>query len=593
MHRLLIREHFPEFLGAADARPGVRNGRVALLLRGDKVRLALGQMLSARIPVDQTPVRARMLDARGDEIDDVIALEQPPVGREERWLLFPHAERAEAVCRWVRGLSDGYLLFDEDDLQAKIDGPMVVEPVDVDAVPEEVQAVLDGPEGEPETDLTKPYFVGQRAVYDSALAPAGEPYTYAAEELPLRRTVLHSVHVEAGAKMVPFAGWEMPVQYPTGIFAEHRAVRTGAGLFDVSHMSALEVSGPHALPFMDALVANCVSRLDPGEAQYSAILGPDGVAIDDVFVYRLERERFMIVANAANAERVKDWIAAVAAGRCVVDPEMPGKRLDGPVQFRDLRDAGEDSLVGLALQGPASTRILAALAGDSAAGLRICHLPPNEHAKASLAGIPARVARTGYTGEVHGFEVYVHPDRAIDFWRACLEEGQGKGIAPAGLGARDSTRIEAGLPLFGHELEGDLGISITEAGYGFVPRLHVPFFNGRSPYIRRTGGTLRHILRLRGQGRKTLRPGHVILDEADRAVGQVASFAYVHEDLTFFVLACVEEGFQPMPGDVVRGARVAADRYEGMAEPRAVVELTALTRFPELDEKEGWPARYA
>jgi len=582
----------PEGAAAAE-QPQARAGRVAVLLRGDKVRLALSQMLSARLPMDRQPCRARMLNAAGDEIDDVIALERPQVGREERWLLFPHADRAEAVCRWVRGLSDGYLLFDADDLQAKIDGPTVVEPVSMESLPDDVRAAVDEFERAPATDLTKPYFIGQKAAYDAAPPPAREPYAYAAEELPLRRTVLHPVHAELGAKMVPFAGWEMPVQYPTGIFAEHRAVRTGAGLFDVSHMAALEVSGPNALPFLDALLANCASRLDPGEAQYSCILSPEGVAIDDVFVYRLESDRFMIVANAANAERVKDWIEAVASGRCIVDHKMPAKRLDGPVRFRDLRDAGGDSLVGLALQGPASARVLAALADDEGARLRIRHLLPNEHVRTRLAGIPARVARTGYTGEVHGFEIYAHPDRAADVWRACLEEGRGDGVAPAGLGARDSTRIEAGFPLFGNELEGDQAISITEAGYGFVPRFHVPFFVGRGPCIRRTSGPLRHILRLRGQGRKTVRPGHVILDESDRAVGQVTSFAYAHEDMTFFILACVEEGFQPAPDDVVRGARVAADKYDGRPEPRAIVEMKALTRFPEPEEKDGWPARYA
>ncbi|NLW50525.1 MAG: glycine cleavage system aminomethyltransferase GcvT [Candidatus Brocadiaceae bacterium] len=584
---------YPPRPEVADEPPPAHNGRAALLLRGDKVRLALGQMLSARLPADRTPVRARMFNCRGEEIDDVIAFEAPSVGREERWWLFPHAGQAHAVVRWVRGLSEGYLLFDEGDLQAKIDGPTVVEPVDVRSLPADVKAVLEDCDGEPEVDLTKPYFIGQPVLYAAARPAAPEPHVPAIEEGPLRRTVLHSVHVEAGAKMVPFAGWEMPVQYPTGIFAEHRAVRTAAGLFDVSHMCALEVSGVHAQAFLDGLVASCVSRLDPGEAQYSCILSPDGLAIDDVFVYRLDRERFMIVANAANADRVKDWIHAVASGRCAIDEEMPARRLDGPVRFRDLRDAGEDSLAGLALQGPASTATLTALADAPAGRRRIRNLSANQHAVVTLAGMPVRVARTGYTGEIQGFEVYLHPDRAVEFWQTCLEAGRAQGVVPAGLGARDSTRIEAGFPLFGHELEGDLGLSMTEAGYGFVPRFHVPFFIGRAAYMRRTDGPLRGILRLSGQGRKTLRAGHVILDEGGRAVGQVTSFAYVHEDLTFIALACVEEEFRPSPGDTVRGARVPADACTGAPEPRAIVDLTALRRFPSIEEKEGWSTRYA
>ena len=154
--------------------------------------------------------------------------------------------------------------------------------------------------------------------------------------------------------MAPFAGWEMPIQYPTGILAEHRAVRTAAGLFDVSHMSAFEVGGPHALGFLELLLANRASWLAPGEAQYSSALYPDGTHMDDLYVYRLDRERFMLVLNAANAERVMDWAAAVNSRRFAIDEEMPAKEIDAPVRLRDLRHAGDESLVGLAFQGPAS-----------------------------------------------------------------------------------------------------------------------------------------------------------------------------------------------------------------------------------------------
>jgi glycine hydroxymethyltransferase len=210
----------------------------------------------------------------------------------------------------------------------------------------------------------------------------------------------------------------------------------------------------------------------------------------------------------------------------------------------------------------------------------------------TLGGVPALVARTGYTGEQVGFEVYIHPQAAEQVWRLILEEGRIWGVMPAGLGARDSSRIEAGFPLFGQSLEGELGISMTEAGYGFVPLFHVPFFVGREPYMERVRRSQRHILRLRGRGRKTLRPGHAMLDASGRPVGQVTDFTYVHPDLTFTVLACVDGDFRPEPGQLIRGARVPPRKVCGPVEARSIVELTVLTRFPEDEERQTWSERY-
>ena len=420
--------------------------------------------------------------------------------------------------------------------------------------------------------------------------PPREKYQYVPAELPMRKTVLNAVHHQLSAKMAPFAGWEMPIQYPTGILAEHRAVRTAAGLFNVSHMSALEIGGPHALGFLELLLANRASRLEPGKAQYSSALYPDGMHVDNLYVYRLDRERFMLVVNAANAERVMDWAAAVNSRRFAIDEEMPAREIDAPVRLRDLRDAGDESLIGLALQGPESPAVLQKLADKPSERGRLERLVRNAIATVRLAGLKAMVARTGYTGEKKGFEIYVHPTDAERFWNAALTAGRPLGVLPAGLGARDSTRVEAGLPLFGHEIEGELGLSMTEAGYGFVARFHRPFFIGRASYMERSR---RHILRLRGQGRKTLRSGHAILDASGRAVGRVTSFAYVHEDMTFIVLACVEESFQPAPGSLVRGVRAAAGESLSRPDERGLVELTALTRFPDDDERTLWPIRYA
>ncbi len=412
-------------------------------------------------------------------------------------------------------------------------------------------------------------------------------------DAPLRKTVLHSLHRDAGARLVLFAGWDMPVSYPTGIFAEHRAVRTAAGLFDVSHMSVIEVAGARAEAFLDQALAGCASRLAVGRAQYSAVLRPDGVAIDDLFVYRIEPARFLVVSNASNADAVAGWLGTISRRGACVDLDVPERTLDGPVEFRELRDAGADSLIVLALQGPRSLDVLAKLASRPEDAAALGRLASKDVATVGLAGSRVIVARTGYTGERVGFEVFLHPSFAAEFWSAALDAGRPLGAIAAGLGARDSARLEAGLPLFGHELEGDLGISLAEAGYGFVTRRHDTFFVGGKPYLERIRRSRRHLLRLQGQGRRSLRAGHAIVDAEGRPVGQVTSFAYVHDDMTFFVLACVDETFRPASGEKVIGVRRPPAECVGACPEKIRVDLTVLDRFPTDSERDRWPVRYA
>ena len=644
-------------------------GRRAFLLRGEKVTLALEELLTCRVAgVAELgrPVRGFLLCGDGAVLDDVLVAPVEKQGREERWLLLADEARAEEVREWIGELSDGYILFDPEDLQTKVDGPTVIEEAPRNLVRSSARraaesapafAVADAVEAfrqHPELfDFTKPYFVGQRALWRqltseerAELQAAKPPERLEASELPgregvraeppPRRTVLYDVHRELLGKMTRFAGWEMPVEYPAGLLAEHRAVRTAAALFDVSHMSLFEVAGPDALAFLEVAVTNCVSRLDPGEAQYTCILDPEGVALDDLFLYRLEpggsasldrlapgsgghprcevsceSDRFLIVSNAANAERVWDWLVTLQAGRAVIDPELPVKRIAHRVALTNLRGCpsgdgcGTSSLLNLAFQGPASLRVLAALCRDAEDGRRLGRLRPNHIMSLTLAGIPVLAARTGYTGERVGFELYVHPARARELWFAVLEKGKPEGVLPAGLGARDSTRTEAGLPLFGHELEGDWRLTPTEVGYGFVVRYHVPFFVGRRAYMARAHDRRRHLLRLRGKGRKTVRPGHTVLDGARRPVGAVTSFSFVTPDFDFIVLAWVEEGFAPRPGTEVQAARLAyssspvpadslgAKREEKPAiPPEALVPLTVLSRFPTEEERITWAQRY-
>ena len=267
------------------------------------------------------------------------------------------------------------------------------------------------------------------------------------EALPLHETALIDVHRRLGARLIEFGGWLMPVQY-AGILEEHRAVRERAGLFDLSHMGELHVEGSAAGDALAAAVVTDPRALAVGRAHYSMICAPDGGIIDDLIIYRLAEDRFLVVANAGNAAIVSDELAA---------------RLHGWSAVLDDRSLAT-SLV--AIQGPAAAGVLAPLADIDLSALRYYAI-----AEGHVAGIPALVARTGYTGE-DGFELFVDWDRGPEAWDALEAAGRVAGVAPSGLGARDTLRLEAGMPLYGNDL--DRGTNPFEAGLGRVVKLQKP-----------------------------------------------------------------------------------------------------------------------
>ncbi|ASN79858.1 glycine cleavage system aminomethyltransferase GcvT [Deinococcus ficus] len=244
---------------------------------------------------------------------------------------------------------------------------------------------------------------------------------------PLRRTPLHAAHLKAGARMVPFGGWDMPVQY-AGLKAEHEAVRTGAGVFDVSHMGEFRVTGPDALAFLQHVTPNDVSKIRPGRAQYNWLPNDRGGLVDDIYIYRVADSEFLVVVNASNIE--KDWAHLNA--------------LKGSFDVQLTNESDQWAL--LAVQGPQAAERLAAHATPDL-------LAPKKNAyfAGTLFGMDVHFARTGYTGE-DGYEVFVPADQAEALWEKLLETG----IQPAGLGARDTLRLEAGFPLYGHEFSDDL-----------------------------------------------------------------------------------------------------------------------------------------
>ena len=259
--------------------------------------------------------------------------------------------------------------------------------------------------------------------------------------------------------MVPFAGWEMPVQY-SGIFEEHLATRNAAGLFDVSHMGAYDVRGADAASFLDAVCGNDCGGLMPGQSLYTHFLTPDADVIDDTLVYRRGWDNYLVVVNASNDDKDRTWLESVRDGKVRIDNARPFARTFGyNAEIRNLRDAssGDAMRVDIALQGPKSRDTLLAMGVDDETRARIMKLNRTELCDAVVGGFDLIVSRTGYTGEKMAFELFVHPERAVDFWNAVLKAGEGFGVKPIGLGARDSLRTEAGLPLYGHEM--GLGVS--------------------------------------------------------------------------------------------------------------------------------------
>jgi aminomethyltransferase len=263
----------------------------------------------------------------------------------------------------------------------------------------------------------------------------------------LKRTALFPFHQRLGARMTVFGGFEMPVSYG-GIIEEHLAVRSAAGVFDLSHMGEFEVSGPHAVELLERVFTNSAAHLPQRRAHYTIMCAADGGTIDDLIVYRTGADRFMLCVNASNIEADRDWLLGLDAARA---------------NFRDASD--ETALV--AVQGPKAAAILETLADFPIARVRRFGL-----GEGNVAGVRCLAARTGYTGE-DGFELFAATGRGGDLFAAILEAGRPHGLLPCGLGARDTLRLEAGLPLYGHEL--DRATSPLEAGLDAFVKLGRPF----------------------------------------------------------------------------------------------------------------------
>ncbi len=316
----------------------------------------------------------------------------------------------------------------------------------------------------------------------------------------LKKTPLNEVHRALGAKMVDFGGWDMPVQYPTGIITEHQAVRSKVGLFDVSHMGEIWVKGPQAMAFLDWLTPNAVTKLADGQIHYTAFLTEQGTFVDDLLLHKVHDNTFLLVVNASNIDKDFAWVKAHAARW-------------------DVTVTNESDHTGqVALQGPASLDVLQPLVDIDLSQIKYYWF-----ATAKFKGLPVMIARTGYTGE-DGFEVYAPTEETVGVWNALMESGKAHGLIPTGLGCRNTLRLEAKMALYGHEI--DDTTNALEADLGWIVKLQKGDFIGREALAKiKEQGFSRKLVGFRMLEKRDIARDHmdVVLD--GKKVGYVTSGA--------------------------------------------------------------------
>ena len=319
----------------------------------------------------------------------------------------------------------------------------------------------------------------------------------------IRKTALNPVHRQMGAKMVEFNGWEMPVEYPSagGIIAEHNAVRTDVGIFDVSHMGDIRLAGPEALSAVQHISMNDASRLAVGQAQYSALLYPQGTFVDDVVVHRLGQDEYLLVINAGTREKDFNWVR------------------DNTRQFNCKVEDLSDEFTQIAIQGPKAVNLLQKLTDADLSSVKFYWVT-----RGTVCGLKnTLIARTGYTGE-DGFEIYVPSDDVTSarVWKEVLEAGKEFGVVPCGLGSRNTLRLEAKLPLYGHEISDTL--NVWEAGLDRFCKMEKPEFIGRAALeMAKAEGPKQTLVGLEMIDRGIARDGYRVLDDTGGAIGYVTS----------------------------------------------------------------------
>lgn len=350
-----------------------------------------------------------------------------------------------------------------------------------------------------------------------------------------KKTPLFASHQKYGGKIVEFGGWLLPVQY-SGIIEEHAAVRTKAGLFDVSHMGEIWVEGREALAFLQNLVTNDLAGMKNGQIRYSPMCYEDGGTVDDLLIYRYGETCYLVVVNAANIDKDREWMIKNMAG------------------FEAVLTDKSDETAQLALQGPLSTAILSKLTGEAVADIAFYHFIDD----VAVAGKKTMVSRTGYTGE-DGYEIYCAPEDVTHLWESIMEAGREEGLLPAGLGCRDTLRFESCLPLYGHELSA--GISPLAAGLGRFVKLDKASFIGREALVRqKEAGLPLKVMGVEVTGRGIARAGYPIKADG-RVIGTVTTGSPAPTLGKNMALALVDAAYAEIGREIaveVRGKEIAA-----------------------------------
>jgi glycine hydroxymethyltransferase len=501
---------------------------------------------------------------------------------EGRFHIAVEANHAGLFAAWLRDLSDGYIRFD-DDVRIRIPGPFSVKEIE-NQFTAEVPKIMKAP--------TKPYFIGITKTAKPTLPPLTS-FTWAEpmDNFELKRTALFDWHKINGGKLIPFAGWEMPVWY-SSVVEEHLATRKSAGLFDVSHMGVYQAQGEYAQTFLNCVCANDIGALNVGQSCYTHFLDPNASVIDDLLVYRHKPDQYLVVVNAANDKKDWAWLNAVKNGSILVDPDRPYALSFGRgVILRNLRDPEErnEMRVDIALQGPLSKKILLGLDFTDEDKARINMLQRTELCHAHWSGYDLIISRTGYTGERMAFEIFLHPDASVELWKNLIEIGSPYGLKPCGLGARDSLRTEAGLPLYGHEMGGEMNLGVGEAGFSSYVKTYKPWFIGRSAFIQRELARKSVVARFRfdQQRVRLAHLGDPVLNDRGKVVGLVTSCAIDSEEFltgqAFIDDRLAEEGTEIY---IYQGARDVDDLKISHLSPgdRAFLpgKATIISRFAKL-----------
>ena len=521
---------YPQFTFIDDPLPDGHADTVSYEVTGTHVRQSLNFVLQndlESLPAGESQLTT--LFAENDAINAALTCHDPS----SYMLSFP-AEKAAIASAWLRGLSDGFVYFDED-LLRRVPGPFIVRPTDTKAV--SLNKTQDNASN-------KPYFVGIDQVAGQDQAPLPDFKWEPPHDDAEKQTSLHDRHIALGAKMVPFAGWDMPVWY-SSVLEEHLATRNAAGLFDVSHMGVYQAEGPDALAFLDSVCANDISALEIGESCYTHFLDPQANVIDDLLVYYHKKDEYLVVVNAGNDDKDWAWLNAVRQGQVKVDNQRPWARAFGSnVVLKNLRDAkmGKEMRVDLALQGPRSRDILNAIGLSAEDTYRLNKLKRTQLGHFTWNGLDLIISRTGYTGERMAFEIFIHPEKLPEFWDLLLEVGAPLGLKPCGLGARDSLRTEAGLPLYGHEMGGEMNLGVAEAAFGAYVKTYKPWFIGRAAFLQKESQRSIEVVRFQFEGKRVrmAHNGDLVINEKGKVIGQVTSCA-INKDEFLTGQACLEK----------------------------------------------------